>query len=71
MTHSCLDEFTKKWDGAIEKTIGYDLKTQTFSSSWMIRLYKLTKAGNISNSGGGYLRIEYCPMCGVKVNDDD
>ena len=70
--HPCFEAIAEKWDGPFEKPISWNRKTGAMTAhTWMIKMYKLTSAGNISRNGGGYLHIEYCPLCGEKVTDGD
>ena len=67
--HTCFDQVAKRWDGPIEKPVSWDRETGEMYAKWMIKVFKYTKSGNISRSGGGWLNINYCPICGEKLND--
>jgi len=67
--HVCFVELKKKWDGPIEKPVGFNRKTGELISDWRLRMFKYTKSGNISKSGGGWLIINYCPICGEGLAD--
>ena len=70
--HACIKAIVERWDGPISRPITFsrtgnvnELKAET----WMMKVYKLTKGGNISKNGGGYLQIEYCPICGERLTE--
>lgn len=66
--HECIRAITAKFDGPFERPITLDRETGELSvSRWAIKVYKLTKGNNISKSGGGYLYIEFCPLCGERL----
>ena len=65
--HKCFTQLAEKWDGPIEKPVSWDRETGDLKSSWMLKVFKYTKAGNISRNGGGWLRLNYCPLCGEKL----
>ncbi len=66
--HECIRAMTERWDGPFEKPIVFDRETGELKvARWAIKVYKLTKGGNISKNGGGYLYVEYCPLCGEKL----
>ncbi len=68
--HECLTALAERWDGPFERPISWNPKTgQMNAPEWMIKIYKLTKAGNISKNGGGYLHIDYCPLCGANLTE--
>jgi hypothetical protein len=70
--HMCLEEMAKKWDGPFERPISWNQETGSLSADvWMVKVYKLTKAGNIPESGGGFLRLNYCPICGEKLIEEE
>ena len=63
-----MKAIVEKWDGPFDRPITYDRTTGRMTAEdWMIRVYKLTKSGGISKNGGGYLRLEYCPICGERL----
>ena len=69
--HICLVEMAKKWDGPFEKPISWNRETGELKVDvWQVKVYKLTKAGNIAKKGGGYLRLNYCPICGEKLIEE-
>ena len=66
--HECIKAIEEKWDGPFEKPITWSLETGiTAPKRWAIKVYKLTKSGNISRNGGGYLYVDFCPFCGEKL----
>ena len=66
--HECIKAITEIWDGPFEQPITWNCETGIVApEKWAIKVYKLTKAGNISKNGGGYLYVEYCPLCGEKL----
>ena len=66
--HECIEVITERWDGPFERPITFNRETnELLSEKWAIKVYKLTKSGNISKSGGGYLFMDYCPLCGEKL----
>ena len=67
--HACFREMAKRWDGPIEKPISFDRKTGNMSATWMMKLFKYTKSGGISKTGGGWLTINFCPVCGKDFRD--
>jgi hypothetical protein len=70
--HPCITAIVERWDGPITRPISFVRTGNTNelkAESWTIKVYKLTKAGNISKNGGGYLRLEYCPICGERLGE--
>ena len=66
--HECIKAIAERWDGPFEKPITFDRETGALMAErWAIKVYKKTKAGNISRNGGGYLFVDYCPLCGEKL----
>jgi len=66
--HECLRVASEKWDGPFERPITWDRETGDLGvGAWALKVYKLTKAGNISRNGGGYLILKYCPLCGEEL----
>lgn len=71
-SHGCIAALASKFDGPFEQPIVWDRNTGEMQvAQWMIKIYKLTKTGNISKAGGGYLTINYCPLCGEKLEDEE
>lgn len=69
--HVCFKTITEKLDGdnPFERPITWNKETGDLTASeWTIKVYKMTKAGNISKKGPIYLFIKYCPFCGELVN---
>ncbi len=66
--HGCIETLSKHFDGPFELPIIFNRETGELSVNyWMLKLYKLTKGGNISKVGGGYIPISFCPMCGDRL----
>lgn len=67
-THPCIKAIVENFDGPFEKPISFNRDTMELAAeAWMIKVYKLTKAGKISRSGGGYLTVTFCPLCGERL----
>ena len=68
--HTCFTTLSEQWDGPIEKPVSWDRETGELSTKWMMKVFNYTKAGNVSKSGGGWLVLSYCPVCGKELNND-
>ena len=69
--HACFVAILDKWDGPFEAPIRFNRETGALQANEiMIHCYNKTKSGQISRVGGGYLHINYCPLCGEKVNHE-
>ena len=66
--HGCIETLNTHFDGPFEKPIIFDKDTGELKvAQWAIRLYKLTKSGNVSKSGRGMIFVTFCPVCGERL----
>ncbi len=66
----CLDTIKEKWDMPFTVPIFLTDDHELKSLKWAIKVFNLTNSGNMSRTGGATLLIEYCPICGEKLNDE-
>lgn len=66
--HECLKAIQDKWDGPFERPVTWSRPLcKRTAGRWAIKVYQLTKGGNISRKDSSYLWIKHCPLCGEKL----
>lgn len=66
--HKCLETVAEKWEQPFSKPLTFNRETGDLSASqWAVKVYNLTKGGNISKTESAQLFINFCPLCGEKL----
>jgi len=70
-----MQEIMDKFDGAFYRPVyveyGEGNKMELRADKLAVKLYKLTKAGNMSKAGSSSLFINFCPICGTDLRLTD
>jgi hypothetical protein len=62
-----IEQVADKYDMPFGRPMGINFKT----GGWSLRLFNLTKRGNMSSKGTGWLLLSYCPICGKRIAPEE
>lgn len=70
MTHLCLDELIKKWERPVYVPKMFNRQTgEMTADKWAISMYNLTPSGKPSGKDRAVFFIDFCPMCGERLEE--